>query len=94
MVNKGIIRSDSDQSDILGQEYEESIAEKSEKKSDRSIPNWVKVSEKRFNLTKQIINKNKDLGTGARIWRKCCRKNRKNIWSINSKLGKSVREKI
>ena len=67
MVNKGIIRSDSDQSDILGQEYEESIAEKSEKKSDRSIPNWVKVSEKRFNLTKQIINKNKDLGTGARI---------------------------
>ena len=67
MVNKGIIRSDSDQSDILGQEYEESIAEKSGKKSDRSIPNWVKVSEKRFNLTKQIINKNKDLGTGARI---------------------------
>ena len=52
LVNKGIIRSDSDQSDIVGQEYEESIAEKSEIKSDRSIPNWVKVSEKNFNLIK------------------------------------------
>ena len=52
LVNKGIIRSHFDQSDIVGQEYEESIAEKSEKKSDRSIPNWVKVSEKRFNLIK------------------------------------------
>ena len=27
------------------------------------MPNWVKVSEKRFNLIKQIIIKNKDLGT-------------------------------
>ena len=52
LVNKGIIRSDFDQSDIVGQEYEERVAEKSEKKSDRSIPNWVKVSEKRFNLIK------------------------------------------
>ena len=47
----------------MRQEYEESIAEKSEKKSDQSIPNWVKVSEKRFNLIKRIINENKDLGT-------------------------------
>ena len=42
----------------------ESVTEqKSEEKSDRSIPNWVKVSEERFNSIKQIINKNKDLGT-------------------------------
>ena len=42
----------------------ESVTEKKlEKESDRSIPNWVKVSEERFNLIKQIINKNKDLGT-------------------------------
>ena len=42
----------------------ESITEEiSEEKSDWSIPNWVKVSEERFNSTKQIINKNKDLGT-------------------------------
>ena len=47
----------------MRQEYEESIAEKSEKKSDQSIPNWVKVLEKRFNLIKRIINENKDLGT-------------------------------
>ena len=47
----------------MRQEYEECIAEKSEKKSDQSIPNWVKVSEKRFNLIKRIINENKDLGT-------------------------------
>ena len=41
----------------------ESITEEiSEEKSDWSIPNWVKVSEERFNSTKQIINKNKDLG--------------------------------
>ena len=37
--------------------------EKSKKGSDRSIPDWVKVSEERFNSIKQIINKNKDLGT-------------------------------
>ena len=37
--------------------------EKSKKGSDRSIPDWVKVSEERFNSAKQIINKNKDLGT-------------------------------
>ena len=37
--------------------------EKLEKESDRSFPNWVKVLEERFNLIKQIINKNKNLGT-------------------------------
>ena len=42
----------------------ESVTEhKSEEKPNRSIPNWVKVSEERFNSIKQIINKNKDLGT-------------------------------
>ena len=42
----------------------ESVAEKESKgESDWSIPNWVKVWEERFNLIKQIINKNKDLGT-------------------------------
>ena len=63
MFNKGIINSDSDQSDIVRHKYEESIAEKSGKKSDQSIPKWVKVSEERFNLIKQIINKNNELGT-------------------------------
>ena len=43
--------------------------EKSEEESDQSIPNWVKVSEERFNSTKQIINKNKDLGTTINIKR-------------------------
>ena len=42
LSNKKIIRSDSDQSDIARQEYEESIAEstkqKSKKESDQSIP--------------------------------------------------------
>ena len=43
--------------------------EKSEEESDQSILNWVKVSEGRFNSTKQIINKNKDLGTTINIKR-------------------------
>ena len=33
------------------------------KESDQSISMWVKVSEERFNSIKQIINKNKNLGT-------------------------------
>ena len=37
--------------------------EKFEKESDRSIPNWVKVFEERFNLIKQITNKNKNFVT-------------------------------
>ena len=37
--------------------------EKSKKEPDQAIPIWVKMSEERFNLIKQIINKNKDLGT-------------------------------
>ena len=42
----------------------ESVTEKeSKEKSDPSISNWVKVSQERFNLIKQIIDKNKDLGT-------------------------------
>ena len=61
------MRSDPDQSDIVRQEYEESIAsrtkQKSKKESDKSIPIWVKVSEKKFDFIKQIINKNKNLGT-------------------------------
>ena len=47
----------------MGHKYEESIAEKSEKKIDQSIPKWVKMSEERFNLIKQIINENKSLNT-------------------------------
>ena len=37
--------------------------QKPKEKSDQLIPNWVKVSEERFNSVKQTINKNKDLGT-------------------------------
>ena len=37
MFNKGIIRSDSDQSDIARQEYEESIAEGTKQKSKKKI---------------------------------------------------------
>ena len=37
--------------------------EKSKKESDQSVPIWVEVSEERFNVIKQIINENKDLGT-------------------------------
>ena len=42
---------------------EESISEKSEKKSDQSIPKWVQASEGRFNSIKLKINKNKSLAT-------------------------------
>ena len=42
---------------------EESISEKSEQKSDQSIPKWVQVSEKRSNSTKLKINMNKSLPT-------------------------------
>ena len=38
--------------------------QKSEEESDQSIPNWVKMSEERFNSIKQSINKKKkDLGS-------------------------------
>ena len=37
--------------------------EKSKKESDQPISNWIKLLKERFNLIKQIINKNKDLGT-------------------------------
>ena len=37
--------------------------EKSKKESDQSVPIWVKVSEERFNLIKETINKNNNLGT-------------------------------
>ena len=38
---------------------EESISEKSEQKSNQSIPKWVQVSEEKFNSIKFKINKNK-----------------------------------
>ena len=42
----------------------ESKTEKeSQEESDRSVPIWVKVLKERFNLIKQIINRNKSLGT-------------------------------
>ena len=37
--------------------------EKSKKERDRSVPKQVKVPEEKFNLVKEITNKNKDLGT-------------------------------
>ena len=37
--------------------------EKSKKERDRSVPKYVKVPEEKFNLVKEITNKNKDLGT-------------------------------
>ena len=40
---------------------EESILEKSEQKSDQSIPKWVQVSKDRFDFTKLKINANKSL---------------------------------
>ena len=42
---------------------EESISEKSEQKSDQSIPKWVQVSKDRFNFIKLKINTNKGLAT-------------------------------
>ena len=42
---------------------EESIPEKSEQKSDQSIPKWVQVSKDRFNFIKLKINMNKGLAT-------------------------------
>ena len=44
-------------------EANEKITESVAEQSDRSISSWVKVWEERFNLIKQIINENKDLGT-------------------------------
>ena len=41
----------------------ESISEKSEQKSDQSVPKWVEVSEERFDFIKLKINSNKDLAT-------------------------------
>ena len=42
---------------------EESILEKSEQKSDQSIPKWVQVSKDRFDFIKLKINANKSLAT-------------------------------
>ena len=42
---------------------EESISEKSEQKSDQSIPKWVQVSKDRFNFINLKINSNKGLAT-------------------------------
>ena len=42
---------------------EESIPEKSEQKSDQSIPKWLQVPKDRFNFIKLKINTNKDLNT-------------------------------
>ena len=49
---------------------EESISEKSEQKSDQSIPKWVQVSKDRFNFIKLKINMNKDLATMKKIYTK------------------------
>ena len=42
---------------------EESILEKSEQKSDQSIPKWVQVSKDRFDVIKLKISTNKNLAT-------------------------------
>ena len=42
---------------------EESISEKSEQKSDQSIPKWVQVSKDRFDFIKLKISTNKNLAT-------------------------------
>ena len=42
---------------------EESISEKSEQKSDQSIPKWVQVPKDRFDFIKLKINTNKNLAT-------------------------------
>ena len=42
---------------------EESISEKSEQKSEQSIPKWLQVSKERFDLIKLKINSNKNLST-------------------------------
>ena len=42
---------------------EESISEKSEQKSDQSIPKWVQVSKDRFDVIKLKISTNKNLAT-------------------------------
>ena len=62
--SKGNIITKSDKFFDAPKKITESVTEqKSEEKSDQSIPNWVKVSEERFNSIRQIINKNKDFGT-------------------------------
>ena len=45
------------------------IEQNPKEESDQSFLNWVKVSEERFNLIKQIINKNRDLDTTINIKR-------------------------
>ena len=40
---------------------EKSISQKSEQKSDQSVPKWVQLSEDRFNFIKLKMNKNKNL---------------------------------
>ena len=42
---------------------EESVSEKSEQKSDQSIPKWVQVPKDRFDFIKLKINTNKNLAT-------------------------------
>ena len=42
---------------------EKSISEKSEQKSEQSIPKWLQVSKERFDLIKLKINSNKNLST-------------------------------
>ena len=60
--NKNIISKDEKFYDAP-KKSEKVILEKSEQKSDQSIPKWVQVSEDRFNFIKFKINKNKKLST-------------------------------
>ena len=60
---RNIIRKSEDFFDAPEKFTEGVTEEKSKKESDQSIPVWVKVSEERFNLIKEVINKDKNLGT-------------------------------
>ena len=60
--NKNIISKDEKFYDAP-KKSEKDILEKSEQKSDQSIPKWVQLSEDRFNFIKLKINKNKKRST-------------------------------
>ena len=66
---------------------EESISEKSEQKSDQSIPKWVQVSKDRFNFIKLKINTNKDLAS-------IIDNKRYSLNDANELLNKTVEQKI
>ena len=68
--NKGNIITKSEKFFDASEKNTESVTEeKFKKESDWPIPIWVKVPEEKFNLIKQIINENKDVGTAIDVKR-------------------------